>query len=330
WAADDPAAAPPPLEDPAWAAAPLDAAAWRPDLGTAPLLWVGGRLQSGGAGGPVVRGLRVDFDHEGWLRHLPAIYAREGGALLEPVLALLEDSLREEEDLIDGLPRLFDPAATPAADLDWLAGWLAFDLDPALDEPARRAVLARAFELQGIRGTAAALRLAIELALGVRAEVLEPATHLRVWQLGEAGGLGMGSLLAAGEPDGAVLGATADLDRSSLDREEDFGAPIFDATAHRFCVRVYGADLAGDAGRATLARVIEQQRPAETEAHVCVIEPRLRVGFQATVGVDAIVGRGAEPMRLGEEGRLGAGAALRAGVRRQTVGDQTRLGRGPE
>jgi len=41
-----------------------------------------------------------------------------------------------------------------------------------------------------------------------------------------------------------------------------------------------------------------------------VIEPRLRVGFQATLGRDSIVARDGDAIRLGEDGLLGAGGAL--------------------
>lgn len=319
----------PGLDDPSWIAAPLDAPAWRPSVDPSAFIWIGGRLTSGAAGGPVIRGLRLDFDREGWLRHLPAIYARESAAFLEPALAALEDALREQDDVIDGLPRLFDPAASPAADLDWLAGWLAFELEESFDEPTRRQVIAKAFELQGLRGTAESLRGAIELVFGIDARISEPAAHLSVWQLGDdARGLGFDTTLFAGEPDGAVVGVTAELGQSSLEADEDFGAPDFEASAHRFCVRVYGSDLAGPDARAALERLVERQRPAETEAHVCVIEPTARVGFQATVGLDAVVGRDGEPLRLGASGLLGAGASLRDEPARLTAGDTTRLGRG--
>jgi phage tail-like protein len=287
WTTDDAGAAPPVLDDPRWQAAPLDSGAWRPRLAQAPFLWIGGRLTSGDADGPLVRSLRVEFDREGWLRHLPAIYARESSDFLEPALAALEDALRGQEDLIDGMPRLFDPAATPAADLEWLAGWLAYELEESFDETTLRQVIAHAFELQGMRGTAAALRGAVKLVLGIDAQVLEPAAHLSVWRLGDedGGSLGFDTGLIAGEPDGAILGTTAELDASSLLREENYGAPVFDATAHRFCVRVYGSDLgAAGARRTTLERLVERGRPAETEAHLRVIEPRLRVGHQAPWG----------------------------------------------
>jgi phage tail-like protein len=328
WTTDQAGQAAPGLDDPGWQSAPLDATSWRPHFDPASFLWVGGRLTCGGPEGPLVRGLRVEFDREGWLRHLPAIYARESSDFLEPALAALEDALREQEDEIDGLPRLFDPAAAPAADLDWLAGWLAYELEESFDEQTRRQAIARAFELQGMRGTADSLLGAIELVLGIQAQISEPAAHLKLWRLGDSAGLGFDTGLFAGEPDGAIVGATAELDGSSLERDEDFGGPLFDATAHRFCVRVYASDLAGQGARAALERLVDRERPAETEAHVCVIEPSMRVGFQATIGLDSVVGREEGPMRLGEEGLLGAGASLRDEPARITLSDSTHLRRG--
>lgn len=312
---------PPPLDDPSWRPAPVDSTSWLTGVKPGRFIWIGGRLTGGPTGGPVLRGLRLDFDREGWLRYLPAVYARESSPFLEPALALLEDELSEQEDHIDALPRLFDPQAAPASALPWLAGWLAWELEEALDETRQRALIGRAFELQGRRGTARSLRELVRLVLDADAAVTEPSATLRVWQLGEDTGLlGWGSMLNAAEPDGAIVGTTAELDRSHLQRDEDFGAPVFEDTALRFCVRVYGADIAAAGARAALGRLVERERPAGTEAHLCIVEPKLRVGFQATLGVDAIVGREPEPLRLGEEGPLGAGAALAEAPRRTTVG----------
>ncbi len=318
---DAPGQAPPDLDAAAWSASPLDAATWLMDVDPAPFLWIGGRLTSSAAGGPVVRALRVEFDRDGWLRYLPAIYGRESSDFLEPALALLEDALAEQEAHIDGLPALFDPQAAPADALDWLAGWLAWDLEETLGERERRALIGRAFDLQGRRGTAGSLRELVRIVLGADAAVSEPAASLRVWQLGEeTAQLGRGTMLFAAEPDGAVVGTTAELDRSHLLPAEDYGAPVFASTASRFCVRVYAADLAAPGARDMLERLVERERPAGTEAHVCIVEPRLRVGFQASVGVDAIVGCEPEPLRLGDRGLLGAGAVLAAAGPPRTVG----------
>jgi phage tail-like protein len=311
WATNNVASPPPALDGSKWRAAPVDATTWLTGLQSARYLWLGGRLTGGDGGGPVVRSFRIGFDGDGWLRYLPAIYTRESSEFLEPALAMLEDALDEQEAHLDALPRLFDPQATSAAALPWLAGWLAWQLEETLSEEAQRALIGRAFELQGRRGTAASLRDLIRVVLDVEARILEPSSSLRLWQLGqETAGLSWGTMLAAAEPDGAVLGTTAEIDHSHLLPEEDYGAPVFDATAQRFCVQVYASELDGPEARATLGRLVDRERLAGTEAHLCIVEPAMRVGFQATLGVDTIVGREQQPFRLGLEGRLGAGAAL--------------------
>jgi phage tail-like protein len=251
-----------------------------------------------------------------------------GRELLDRALAALESALDEEERLIDDLALLFDPSTAPDGPwLEWLAGWLAFELESTLAPDARRQVVAEAFALQGLRGTPEGLRRLLALTPGVAVEVLEPGAAAGVWALGhEHAPLGFGTTLAVAEPDGAVLGTTATLDRSHLLAEEDYGAALYAELAHRFCVRARAADLAAPGARATLERIVERERPAHAPAHVCVIEPRARVGFQATLGVDAIVAEGTAQGQLGQTWRAGEDAVLAA--RRHRAGariDETAL-----
>jgi hypothetical protein len=45
--------------------------------------------------------------------------------------------------------------------------------------------------------------------------------------------------------------------------------------------------------------VIEREKPAHTTYHLCVIEPRMRVGAQARLGIDTIVSQGPPPAGIG-------------------------------
>ena len=90
---------------------------------------------------------------------------------------------------------------------------------------------------------------------------------------------------------------------------------------------------AEDAGLvAEVRRVIEAEKPAHTGYDLCLVRPDLRVGFQATVGVDTIVGGPPEPLRLGEA-LLGLratlpppiGGAARVGQDARVGGDATTL-----
>jgi phage tail-like protein len=323
----------------AWRAAPRDALDVLALNQPAPYLWLGGRLDSDGAGSAALRRVVFDTEPDTWLRYLPPVYRRDdaGRVLLERILALFESLLDDEEALIDGLPQLLDPDATaddprPGSWLDWLAGWLALDLEEGWDEPRRRRAVATAFTLHGRRGTVEGLRDLVRLYFDAPVWVEEPAGTAGMWTLdGDQSVLGFTTMLAPAEAQGAVVGTTALMDRSNLTERDDDGTPLFGDLAHRFCVGVYAADLRQAGARDTLVRVLDRERPAHTAYHLCVVEPRLRVGYQARVGVDTIVaggpgaGEGRLQRRLGFETQLaGAPPHPPAG----TIGDTARIGRG--
>ena len=334
---------PPPLPDGAAAAGPetTPLECWRPAPLDAldvlvlnepgPYLWIGGQLEAGAGGAPAIQRVRIEHDRDGWLPLLPAIYARDdsGRVFLSRLLALTESALEDEAALLDSLPRLFGAASAPddAPDgwLDWLAGWLAFPLEERWTEQIRRGAVAGAFELNGRRGTAAGLRDLIRLDLGLDATVSEPGEGASLWQLGgdAASQLGFTTQLAGAEADGAVLGTTAILGESDLIDAGELGAPLFEELASRFCVNVYAADLTDPETLDELQRLVERERPAEAAGHVCVIEPRARVGFQARLGVDAIVAAGPGRLTLGGGGGLGVDTALSP----DAEGEPAQLGR---
>ncbi len=115
--------------------------------------------------------------------------------------------------------------------------------------------------------------------------------------------LGCTTVLVPSEAEGAVLGTTAILDRADLIRQENYGAPLFEETAYRFSVELYPGQIGCDDGLDEIRALIEQEKPAHTDYHLCLIEPRLRVGFQARLGVDTLLGGGAAtPTALGKAG----------------------------
>jgi len=129
--------------------------------------------------------------------------------------------------------------------------------------------------------------------------------------------LGVSTVLAAAEPQGAVVGTTAILDGSFVSPQDEYARPLFAEVAHRFTARVYRGHAYSDAAAGTVRAVLERERPAHTTYHVCVVEPRMRVGVQARVGIDAVVGGTAEPTGLGDIG----GRELLPGLRVAHVHD---------
>jgi phage tail-like protein len=90
----------------------------------------------------------------------------------------------------------------------------------------------------------------------------------------------------------AVVGATGPLAAG------DFGATLFSDYAHLFTVVVSGARCCEAQQRRALRSAIDAEKPAHTDYHLCFAEARMRVGYQARLGIDAIVAEGPLPMRL--------------------------------
>jgi phage tail-like protein len=277
----------------------------------APCLWIGGVLRRGEGGTPQLRQMRVDYGRDGYLKHLPALFARdpEDADLLDRLLALDESLLEGLGDRITDLPRLFDTLAAPAGAfpswLSWLAGWQAFELSELWQEAETRRYLGEAFDLHGKRGTVEGLRRYLKRYAGVEAHIVEPARQTHLWSLGEISTLGFTTMLAPAHPQGAVVGTTAILDQSHLTTDEAFGEALFSDLAHHFCVSVYCAELTRPGALDDVRTVLAREKPAHSTYELCVIEPRMQVGSQAYVGIDAIVAEGPPAARIGVS--LGSG-----------------------
>jgi phage tail-like protein len=313
--ASDPA--PAPLEQ--WRPAPWDAGDVLALNAPARYLWIAGLLQGDGTVTPAVRQIRLTHDEEGWLRFLPAIYARNDTSrvFLERALAAFERVLGIEGTRIDDLPLLFDAWAAPDEEphptwLEWLAAWVDAGLREQWPDDVRRRVVAQAFTSHGRRGTLESIRRAVALYTGAT-PFIEELGNAAPWSLGVSTSLGFDTVLAPEPAQGAVVGTTALVDRSHLIADEEIGAPVFEDVAHRFAVQVYAADLTGSDPAQALARVrdvLDREKPAHTTYHLCTIGPRMRVGFQARVGIDAVVGGAPEPGALDGARQLGTDTVL--------------------
>jgi phage tail-like protein len=296
-----------PFSDPRWLPATRDALDLLILNQDARKLWIGGILRTERAGSPLLSQMRLEYGRDTYANFLPTLYRNNGpqSEFLERFLALQQSTLGGLEQAIANLPRLFDPSAAPDGNfpswLGWLSGWLTFLLDENWTEPQMREYLAEAFDLFQKRGTIEGLRGYLKLYGGVEAHIQEPALQTSLWSLGETSLLGFTTMLAPGPLQGTVLGTSATLDQSNLTEAIDFGAVLFDDVAHRFCIQVYCAELNRPGALDAVRAVIEREKPAHTDCHVCVIEPRLLIGLQARVGIDSIVGNGPPPAVIGKQ-----------------------------
>lgn len=102
---------------------------------------------------------------------LPALFADDDFA--QRFTAGLDTVLAPVFATLDSLPAYFEPRLAPADFVDWLASWVAVDVDPAWPVEVRRAVVERAVELHRWRGTRRGLTERLRLVLGAGAEIVD-------------------------------------------------------------------------------------------------------------------------------------------------------------
>ena len=257
-------------------------------------------LQADGYTSPVIRAMHAHYPRESSISHLPEVYAGddEGRWFLERFLSIVDSEWRELGRVIEELPGDYDPDSAPAGHrLDFLAGWLGVKLEAVWDADQRRRLVQAAPGLIPRRGTPdgveGPLRVYLENLTGFDLagsgwpRVIEGfRERFRV-------------LLGAGPP--APLWSPAVVGRLQLDvysqagkaRLVSTGDPqrdLFHEHAHRFGVFVPAAWVRTAAQEEMLRRAVDAEKPAHTRYELCLVEPRLRVGVQCTVGVDTVVG----------------------------------------
>lgn len=299
-------------------------------------LWVRIKLAGDGYGSPAIRSIRAHFPRETYLSYLPAIYSadEESRRFLERFLAIFQTEWDQLEEQIEDVAALFDPQAVPAGPfLDYLANWLALPLEGTWDSDQRRKLLAAAPNFYRQRGTLEGLRQYLRVYLenitGLSAE--EQHDYLQIIEgfrernrfrlaVAEAATLEHGAPLWSRNVVGRLqLGVFAREGEVRLVSTGDPERDLFHEFAHRFRVFVPAAWLQDKNDEAMLRRAIEAEKPAHTRYDLCLVEPRLRVGMQSTVGVDAVIG-GYTVLRLaggrqeeelsGERPRLGHNTIL--------------------
>lgn len=291
------------------------------------LLWVRLTLVRGDEGAtPSVREVRLDGDGDSYLGYLPAVYVREDAdGFLDRLVALVQARLGELERAIELVPRRLDPLTAPPEWLPWLARLQAFGVPErylgADRTAALRDLLSELPALYERRGTPAGIARIAEIHTGVRPAIAEDFAGRRIWMLGVSSALGFDTGLLAEDPSGIVLGDGVTGASGPEDREL-WGIALFRPTAHRFTVLFPATCECEEAGADRLRRVLDAEKPAHTEYRLCVVEPHLRVGLQATLGVDAIVAGPGDDLPVGEL-RLGLDSRLADGRGRAQLGVET-------
>jgi phage tail-like protein len=272
-------------------------------------------LRGNGAATPVLRGIRVYYPRASWLHYLPAVFQEdpESADFLARLLSILQTDFDGFDETIDNISRYFDPEAVPADWFAWLAAWLALPINPAWTDAQRRAVLKAAYPNYTRRGTPAGLTQLIDDYAGVPARLVE---HFRLRQLitlpddpAQGVAVGNGRLWSRDFYRRLQLGVYAQVGIFKLVGEPEPGIEPLAWGANEFSVffDAEPGDMA--ATRSKVVTVVEREKPAHTLANYRPVYARMRIGVQATLGVDTRIGEAGQAV-LGRISTLGYDAVL--------------------
>jgi phage tail-like protein len=253
-------------------------------------------FKSNGIASPQVRSLKTFYPRDSYLQYLPSVFQEdeESREFLERFLSIFQTEFDGFDRRIDAFWQLFDPDSVPEAHFPWLASWLGLLVltESGWDWEKKRKMLTTAIADYQRRGTIDGVQKAVADYTGMPWTSVLEHFKLRRWP----------ALSIAAPLDGTVPLWSRDfyqrLQESTYSQVGFFrltGAPEpalepLDWGAHRFTIffPTNPDRIAED--REKVARVVEREKPAHTTAELCPVLPRFRIGVQAMIGFDTMVG----------------------------------------
>ena len=299
-------------------------------------LWLRASLSGDGQASPRLCSIVLESPRISLGRYLPAAFAAnaEGAGFLDRMLALFDTQHRSVERQVDQIARLFDPLSAPTGGkndvLGWLAAWLALPYERRWPEARRRALVADAGPGIAWRGTPRGLRQTLLAWLGWNARRLEPRPEsarapcgprcagptrvalppllvLEHWKLRRWLWLGKGRVGSDAYLWGeSILGRSrlGDTARAGVTRLDTTGNPLVDPlaeAANRISIFLPARCLEQQGEAAAVARLVDDHRPAHVAVRTVAVHARMRIGVQASIGLDAVVGCWPAAARLGRD-----------------------------
>ncbi len=247
---------------------------------------------------------------------------------LERYIGNIEGLLTSIEDAVARSDLLTRPQTAPPEALQWLSGWIGFQLEPGWSESQQRRFLENAAELYAWHGTLRGLNLALEIATdgGVRRGqivVLEDyrlrrtfATILGVdlddeedpLTLGgiETGNSFVGDTLFIGDEQRREFLALFSADLDVTEKEQAAMDTFFDRLAFRVTILVHQNGRAQDLG--LIQRIAEREVPAHVQFRVLPSSAPLLAGMTSLLGLDTYLTSrpSTQPARI-DHSRVGRG-----------------------
>jgi phage tail-like protein len=272
-----------------WLSAHSDFATYETPVLAAPgrYLWLQLILRGTERVSPRVRAVRIERPGHPLLTALPRGWSRADADadFLQRLLAPAEGMLHEWDEWADRRAVLVDPQAASTSALDWLASFAGLVLDQRWPEPARRTLIAEAYQLYRWRGTKAALLRMLELYLGYPPQLVE------AWQLRGLAGAVLGTEPGAIQPPlvGGTTAQTGSLGRFMVGGARP-GQTGYSASAHRFSLLLRG-ELDCEQ-RAVVRSILDGHKPAHALVEICELGAGMRIGERLRLDLTAYVGPG--------------------------------------
>jgi phage tail-like protein len=286
-------------------------------------------------------------------------------ANFDTTLRSIESEIDNEAALFDPLssPAKINPT-TGVDFLSWLASWVGVQLERQWPESKRRHWLKGSASLFRLRGTREGLYRQLLLLLDLdkaggccapdcgssRWQCVPPPSNcapveccsaweppplilehfqLRRWLYVGVGRIGDDAQLWGQRiVNRSQLGAGAQAGGSQLIVSNDPLHDPFHVTAHRYSVFVPARYGKSDARRRSLLNLLRSESPAHVQYQLELVEPRFRIGFQSSIGLDTVVGRYPASVEL-DSTVLCRGSVLPPARRSgpsMSVGDDARIG----
>jgi phage tail-like protein len=270
-------------------------------------LWLRLKLAGDGYATPAVKSIRVHYPRESYLNHLPAVYSTDDDSrwFLERFLSIFQTTWDDLDREIEDAAGHFDPDAVPAGKLmAYLAGWLALPLEGTWHEEQKRRLLAAAPRIYPRRGTIDALRHYLRIYLeNITCQVIGAQEgyplivegfrerQRLMLSIENVAALGHGAPLWSPDMVGRLQpGVFAREGEVRLVSTGDPERDILHEYAHRFRVFIPSSWVSTATDERMVRRALDAEKPAHTSYDLCLVEPRLRVGLQSTVGLDTVIG----------------------------------------
>lgn len=258
-------------------------------------------------------------------------------SIFDTSLRSLERKIDNEASYFDPLSAPAVANKTAGIDfLSWLASWVGVNLDRQMPVAQRRQILKQSGQFLSIRGTRFSLWKQLLLILGMDPNSVccaddQPQTtccprplncalpvkpvcnweppplilehyQLRRWLFLGQGHLGDASLLWGSRiVNRSQLGANAQAGVSQLLTTPDPFRDPFLKFSNQFTVFVPASMGKSTQKRRSLINLLEGEKPAHTQYQIEYVSPRMRIGFQSMIGLDAVVARYPSGFKVGQK-----------------------------